>query len=63
MRFISRRHATIATAVLTAVSIVGISPVQAAVRAFGKNYQVTATVKGAQNMTVLLMSAKGQTLA
>jgi hypothetical protein len=63
MRFISRRHATIAAAVLTAVSIVGISPVQAAVRSFGKNYQVTATVKGAQNMTVLLMSAKGQTLA
>jgi len=63
MRYISRRHATIAAAVLTAVSIVGISPVQAAVRSFGKNYQVTATVKGAQNMTVLLMSAKGQTLA
>ena len=63
MRFISRRHATIATAVLTAISIVGVSPVRAAVRSFGKNYQVTATVKGAQNMTVLLMSAKGQTLA
>ena len=63
MRLISRRHATVATAVLTAVSILGIAPVQAAVRAFGKNYQVTATVKGAQNMTVLLMSAKGQTLA
>ena len=63
MRFISRRHATIATAVLTTVSVLCISPVQAAVRAFGKNYQVTATLKGAQNMTVLLMSAKGQTLA
>ena len=63
MRFISRRHATIATAVLTIVSVLCISPVQAAVRAFGKNYQVTATLKGAQNMTVLLMSAKGQTLA
>ena len=63
MRFISRRHATIATAVLTTVSLVGVAPVRAAVRTFGKNYQVTATVKGAQNMTVLLMSAKGQTLA
>ncbi|MFM1789756.1 MAG: hypothetical protein RLZZ526_83 [Actinomycetota bacterium] len=63
MKFISRRHATIATAVLTAVSVIGVSPVRAAVRSFGKNYQVTATVKGAQNMTVLLMSAKGQTLA
>ena len=63
MRFISRRHATIATAVLTTVSVLCISPVQAAVHAFGKSYQVTATLKGAQNMTVLLMSAKGQTLA
>lgn len=63
MGFISRRHVTIATAVLTAISVVGVSPVRAAVRSFGKNYQVTATVKGAQNMTVLLMSAKGQTLA
>ena len=63
MKLISRRTATIATAVVTIVSLVGVSPVRAAVRSFGKNYQVTATLKGAQNMSVLLVSAKGQTLA
>ena len=63
MKLISRRTATIATAVVTIVSLAGVSPVRAAVRSFGKNYQVTATLKGAQNMSVLLVSAKGQTLA
>lgn len=50
-------------AVCAAVSIIGITPVRAAVKAAGKSFQVTATMKGAQNMTVLLVSAKGQTLA
>ena len=41
----------------------GVSPVRAAVHSFGKSYKMTATLKGAQNMMVLLVSAKGQTLA
>ncbi|MEY4365814.1 MAG: hypothetical protein RLZZ305_1158 [Actinomycetota bacterium] len=41
----------------------GVSPVRAAVHSFAKSYKMTATLKGAQNMTVLLVSAKGQTLA
>jgi hypothetical protein len=45
------------------VSILGVTPVRAAVKAAGKSFQVTATMKGAQNMTVLLVSAKGQTIA
>jgi len=60
---LSRRSASVVMAVCAAVSIIGITPVRAAVKAAGKSFQVTATMKGAQNMTVLLVSAKGQTLA
>ena len=63
MGVLSRRSASVVMAVCAAVSIIGITPVRAAVKAAGKSFQVTATMKGAQNMTVLLVSAKGQTLA
>lgn len=63
MNLASRNRAVIATAVALTVSLATVAPVRAAVRSFGKNYQLTATMKGAQNMTVLLVSAKGQTLA
>ena len=39
------------------------SPVAAAVHAFGKTYTVSATVKGGQNLTVLLISGSGRLLA
>ncbi|MFM9131667.1 MAG: hypothetical protein ACKORY_02880 [Actinomycetota bacterium] len=63
MRVLSRRSASIIMAVCAAGSILGVTPVRAAVKAAGKSFQVTATMKGAQNITVLLVSAKGQTLA
>ena len=58
-----RKKALVAVTAVAALVTAGVSPVQAAVRSFGKSYQLTATMKGAQNMTVLLVSAKGQTLA
>lgn len=58
-----RRFATILTAGLL-VSLLGLStPVRAAVRAAGKAYSVSATVRGGQNLTVLLVSGTGRTLA
>jgi len=39
------------------------SPVAAGVQTFGKTYSVTATVKGGQNLTVLLISGSGRLLA
>lgn len=58
-----RRLGTIAIAV-TLVSLLGLSaPVRAAVRAAGKAYSVSATVRGGQNLTVLLVSGTGRTLA
>jgi hypothetical protein len=39
------------------------SPVAAAIHSFGKTYTVTATVKGGQNLTVLLISGSGRLLA
>lgn len=58
----SRKIAAVAT-VAAAVASLGVTPVRAAVHSFGKNYKMTATLKGAENLTVLLVSAKGQTLA
>ena len=63
MGVLSRRSVSIVMAVCAAMSILGVTPVRAAVRTAGKSFQVTATMKGAQNMTVLLVSSKGQTLA
>lgn len=63
MGVLSRRSVSIVMSACAAVSILGVTPVRAAVKAAGKSFQVTATMKGAQNMTVLLVSAKGQTLA
>lgn len=46
------------------VSVLGLSsPVRAAVRAAGKTYSVSATVRGGQNLTVMLVSGTGRTLA
>ena len=59
----THKKAVAVVATVTALVIAGVSPVKAAVRTFGKTYSLTATVKGAQNMSVLLVSAKGQTLA
>ena len=63
MGVLSRRSVSIVMSACAAVSILGVTPVRAAVKAAGKSFQVTATMKGAQNMTVLLVSAKGQTIA
>ena len=63
MGVLSRRSMSIVMSACAAVSILGVTPVRAAVKAAGKSFQVTATMKGAQNMTVLLVSAKGQTIA
>lgn len=59
----THRKAVAVVATVAALVVAGVSPVRAAVRTFGKTYSLTATVKGAQNMAVLLVSAKGQTLA
>ena len=59
----THRKAIAVVTTVAALVIAGVSPVKAAVRTFGKTYSLSATVKGAQNMSVLLVSAKGQTLA
>ena len=59
----ARRRAAIGAALTLTLVIASVSPVRAAVRSFGSKYKVTATMVGAQNMQVLLVSAKGQTLA
>lgn len=59
----ARRRAALGTALTITIAVASVSPVRAAVRSFGSKYKVTATMIGAQNMQVLLVSAKGQTLA
>ena len=44
-------------------AIASAAPVQAAVSAQGKTYTVTATMKGAKNLTVLMVSGSGRLLA
>lgn len=62
---VMNRARKLSAVIVTAATFVGlgVSPVRAGVSSFAKSYQMTATLKGAQNMTVLLVSAKGQTLA
>lgn len=63
MNVMARRKATLGSVLALTVALATVSPVRAAVHAFGRTYKVTATMVGAQNMQVLLVSAKGQTLA
>lgn len=63
MSISSRRFGTCLVAGVL-VSALGLSsPVRAAVSAAGKTYSVSATVKGGQNLTVMLVSGTGRTLA
>jgi hypothetical protein len=58
----SRLKSALTVGVVVA-AIASASPVQAAVSAQGKTYTVTATMKGAQNLTVLMVSGSGRLLA
>ncbi|MFM8793814.1 MAG: hypothetical protein ACKOFF_02805 [Acidimicrobiales bacterium] len=57
------RKVVAAVAATVTLAGLGVSPVRAGVQSLSKSYQLTTTLKGAQNLTVLLVSAKGQTLA
>ena len=63
MNRITIRHAFTAAITALVLSTASVAPVRAAVHTFGRTVRVTATMVGAQNMQVLLVSAKGQTLA
>ncbi|MGA1361664.1 MAG: hypothetical protein ACO36A_01950 [Ilumatobacteraceae bacterium] len=58
----TRKYFAAVAATVTLAGL-GVSPVRAGVQSLSKSYQLTTTLKGAQNLTVLLVSAKGQTLA
>ena len=58
----SRLKSTLTVGVVVA-AIASAAPVQAAISAQGKTYTVTATMKGAKNLTVLMVSGSGRLLA
>lgn len=60
----SRKKSVVAAAAMLAATLALATPVDASVsKSAGKAYTVTATVRGGQNLSVLLVSASGQTLA
>jgi len=63
MNVVSRKFSGVLAVTALTASMALASPVAAAVHAFGKTYTVTATLKGGQNLTVLLISGSGRLLA
>ena len=63
MKSLTSRLKSALTVGVVVAAIASAAPVQAAVSAQGKTYTVTATMKGAKNLTVLMVSGTGRLLA
>ena len=63
MKSLTSRLKSALTVGVVVAAIASAAPVQAAVSAQGKTYTVTATMKGAKNLTVLMVSGSGRLLA
>lgn len=63
MKSLTSRLKSALTVGVVVAAIASAAPVQAAISAQGKTYTVTATMKGAKNLTVLMVSGSGRLLA